>query len=233
MRHLRRPGFSSGGPGAGVIHMNGQSPNQDCGTASQRHLLKPVRRSPPSSRWLRVAAWLLLSGTAVLSASGVYLRIQYPGLFRGSMNQYRFSTMHENRNLWFLIGYWLEFMQKMRQDPATGGYNFNRTPTDGLSDYEKGRIEYHPGAFADGVSLIASDIRTRGENEAKLFWLGLSYMRRAEAENCLPPLRGELAPPLMPVHEHMPDHERMCSLPIDAFHKRAEFAQAAAAAFEG
>jgi hypothetical protein len=35
----------------------------------------------------------------------------------------------------------------------------------------------------------------------------------------------------MPAQEHMPDHERMCSLPLTAFHQKAEFAQAAASAF--
>jgi len=153
------------------------------------------------------------------------MKVRYPGLVRGAVNQYRFSTMHENRNLWFLIGYWIHFMQYMRQDPVTHIYNFNNTPMEGMDDFTRGQIDYHKGNFREAVRLIESTIRTRGESEDRLFWLALSNMRLAENENCLPMLRGAPMPAAMP-------EGSMCSLPVTSFHQKAQYAQAAADGFE-
>lgn len=173
----------------------------------------------------RLFAVIALAAAILLGLPAAYLRVRYPGLSRFLLNQVRFATLHESRNLWFSVGYWLEFIQKVRLDPANGTYNFNATPTDGLSDYDKGRIEYHRGAFRNAVSLLEAAMR--GESEDRLFWLGLSYMRLAENENCLPMLRGD-------EHlEHLPDSMGMCSLPVTAFHRKTEYAQAAANAFQG
>ena len=162
------------------------------------------------------------------------MRMAYPGLYRGFTNQALHATMRENLNLWFNLGYWLEFIQKETLDPATGYTNFNLTPTEGLNEYEKGRIEFHRGAFVNAISLIESDIRHRGESKDKLFWLGLSYLRRAENENCLPVMRGlEEMPMAADGHEHDPDSMRMCSLPLTSFHMKAEFARKSAEAFQG
>jgi hypothetical protein len=175
---------------------------------------------------------ILLAGVLLLAVLAGYARIAYPGLFRGSVNQILHSTAHENRNLWFCLGYWMEFIQKVRLDPNTGNYNFNTTPLDGLSDYERARIEFHRGEFAKAITLIQSDIRRSGESEDKLFWLGLSHMRQAENENCLPMLRGsESAASATSEHDHTGTAMRMCSLPLVSFHQKAQFAQASAEAF--
>jgi FG-GAP-like repeat/ASPIC and UnbV/FG-GAP repeat len=167
-----------------------------------------------------------ITAAMALLLSAAYLRIRYPGFSRFLLNQARFATLRESRNLWFNLGYWLGLIQKIRLDPATGTYNFQLTPTDGLSDYEKGRIEYHRGAFRNALSLFKSAIRTQGESEYRLFWLALTYMRLAENENCLPMLRGE-------EHlEHVPDSMGMCSLPVTIFHRKTESAQAATATFQ-
>src|SRR3974390_1936646 len=170
-------------------------------------------------------AGIALAAALVLTLSAAYLRLRYPGFSRFLLNQARFATVRENRNLWFNVGYWLEFMQKFRPS-ATGDYNFDLTTTHGLSDYEKGRIEYHRGAFRNALSLLESAIHSQGESEDRLFWLGLTHMRLAENENCLPMLRGG-------EHlEHVPDSMGMCSLPVTAFHRKTESAQAAAGAFQ-
>lgn len=169
---------------------------------------------------------IAITAAMALLLSAAYLRVRYPGFSRSLLDYARFATLRENRNLWFCLGYWLEFIQKVRLDPVAGGYNFNLTPTDGLSDYEKGQIEYHRGAFRNARSLFDSAIRSQGESEARLFWLGLSYMKLAENENCLPVLRGD-------EHlDHLPDSMGMCSLPVTVFHRKTESAQAAANAFQ-
>jgi hypothetical protein len=176
----------------------------------------------------RTAAFAVLLVFGALALGGVWLRSEYPGLVRGSINQYRFSTMHENRNLMFLISYWLKFMQQMRQDPKTGAWNFNNTPTQGMDAFAKGQIDYHRGAFRNAAEEIQAAIASQGESEERLFWMALTNMRLAENENCLPML---LSDP-MPVHEGMPDSSRMCALPVTAFHQKAQYAQSAADLFE-
>ena len=176
-------------------------------------------------RW-RIVFALLVAGMA---GAGLWIRLEYPGLVRGSMNQLRFSTMQENRNLMMLISYWLKFMQQMRQDPKTGAWNFNNTPTDRMSSFEKGQIDYHRGAFRQAAEEIQTAIAAKGRSEERLFWLALTNMRLAENENCLPMLLGQS----MPGHEAMlPDSARMCALPVTAFHQKAQYAQAAATLFQ-
>jgi hypothetical protein len=161
----------------------------------------------------------------VLILAAAYLRVQYPGFSRFLLNQARFATLRENRNLWFSLGYWLALIQKIRPD-ARGTYNFDLTPTEGMSDFEKGRIEYHRGAFRNAATLFESAIRHKGKSEERLFWLGLTDMRLAENENCLPMLRGGAD------LKHVPDAMGMCSLPVTAAHGKTEFAQAAADTFQ-
>ena len=96
----------------------------------------------------------------VLILAAAYLRVQYPGFSRFLLNQARFATLRENRNLWFSLGYWLALIQKIRPD-ARGTYNFDLTPTEGMSDFEKGRIEYHRGAFRNAATLFESAIRNQ------------------------------------------------------------------------
>jgi len=182
---------------------------------------------------LRVVRTLLLGIAAAAIVAGVWLRVEYPGALRFVAKQMRYAAPHENRNIWFMVGYWLEFIQKMRLDPNTGAYNFNRTPVEGQSEYERGRIEFHKGAFARAIALIQSDIRQKGESEDKLFWLGLAYMRRGETENCLPALQGAAMPAAI---SPMPDHAfpamQMCSLPLTSPHQKAEYARRAADTFQ-
>jgi hypothetical protein len=123
---------------------------------------------------------------AVLAAGGALaVRLRYPGMAGGLWNQLRYSTMEESSNLWACNGYWLEFMQKLRFDPATGRWDFRHTPDAGLGDYELGRLAFHRGDFPRAVALLERHRLHAGESEAGLFWLAMSYMRLGEAQNCL------------------------------------------------
>src|SRR5437016_6366986 len=97
----------------------------------------------------------------------------------------RFATWAENRNLLFCNTYWLEFMQKLALNQTTGIYGFDQAVPEAKNDFESGKIQYHLGNFSEAISCITKDIQQRGESETKLFWLAISYMRQAEAENCL------------------------------------------------
>jgi hypothetical protein len=174
----------------------------------------------------------LLRGIAVTVAIALllpaaYLHVLYPGISRFLLNQARFASLRENRNLylWFSLGYWLGLIHKIRPD-ATGTYNFDLTPTEGTTNFEKGQIEYNRGAFRNAATLFESAIRNQGESEETLFSLGLTDMRLAENENWLPMLRRDED------LKHLPDAMGMCSLPVPTSHRKRESAEAAAATFE-
>jgi hypothetical protein len=201
------------------------------------------RRSLAKYLRLRYALVALL---LALLAGGTYVRLSYRGFTKGMYNQMRYASVAENRNLWFLISYWLEYMQLLRFDETTGFYNFDGTDERGMDDLEKGKLAFHRGQFARAVALIEHDIERGGESESKLFWLAMSHMREAEAENCLAK-RGTAAASgaaqadahATHAHEAMSAHgpdgahtQLLCALPITQFHDRAESARAAAKIFE-
>jgi hypothetical protein len=182
----------------------------------------------PKLRTTLPRVWIaLLALVSILCVCVVLFVASYPGLAKGLVRQARYSTWHENRNLGFLISYWLTFMQKLRLDPVSGNYNFSYRPPDGLSAFEQGRLAYHRGVFTEAVTDIEADIRDTGESEKKLFWLAASYMRLAEAVNCLQSLRGQEN------HAHMDMPAGMaCILPVTVFQRKTEGSLAAARTFE-
>jgi hypothetical protein len=183
-----------------------------------------------------------------LLGAGAYAYRSYTGFTTGMYNQMRGASVRENRNLWFLIGYWLEYMQLLQYDEATGFYTFDLVDERGMGDFDKGKLAFHRGQFDRAAALIERDIERDGETEMKLFWLGMSYLRNAEADNCLAKLSAGAAPgggPGRRAHEAQPpevaqhpagahDHDAqlMCALPLTRFHEHDESARAAAKAFE-
>jgi len=156
---------------------------------------------------------------------------RYPGFVRGSYRQFRYSTFHENHNLWFCISYWLHFMQELSFDPKNKVWNFDTTPEAGLDGYEKGRLAFHRGDFSRAVLLLQGEIRNSGESEDRLFWLAMSYMRLGEGENCLSTLKAAGAG--RPGEAHVHDNTAMiCALPFTAFHSKPEYSREAARLFE-
>ena len=157
---------------------------------------------------------------------------KYPGFVRFTINQIRFATLLENRNLWFCNWYWLDFMQRLRLDQETGVYSFDEEARLTHSDFLKGKIEYHRGNFVVAGSLIEKSIKERGESQAKLFWLAMCYLRQAEAQNCLCRLlhSGDCS---LPSSDGSPNPKgHLCCLPLRRFHDKPAFAHAAARTLE-
>jgi tetratricopeptide (TPR) repeat protein len=178
--------------------------------------------------------YLMLALLFALTCGAVYLHYTYKGFTTGFYRQMRYSSVGENRNLWGLIGYWLEYMQLLKLNESTGFYSFDDVDESGMDQFARGRLEYHRGNFAGAIALIEKDIEKNGESESKLLWLGISHMRNGEAENCLSQLTGAGNE----AHNHA-EHEpkdnhlqQLCSIPLVRFHDKAESARAAAHIFE-
>lgn len=173
-----------------------------------------------------------------LVGAGVYVGYSYKGFTTGFYRQTRYASMAENRNLWFLIGYWLEYMQLLELDPATGFYGFDRVDESTMDQFGRGRLAYHRGDFGRAVSLIENDIEKNGESESKLLWLAISHMRYGEAENCLAKINGENQAATASAHVHhglgdeRPHTQELCAMPLVRFHDRAQSVRTAAKLFE-
>lgn len=179
-------------------------------------------------RKISILKWFLIPAL-VATASFAVLRNRYPGFTMGVYRQLRYSTVHENRNLWFCTSYWLDLMRQLTFDREKRVWTFDKTPQQGLSNYERGRLAFHRGDFSQAVLLIDNDVREEGESEPKLFWLALSYMRLGETENCLTKLKEGAAP-----SDHNRSHppNLVCTLPLTAFHDKPEYSREAARLFQ-
>lgn len=133
----------------------------------------------------------MLLALAGFAAGALWFQRAYPGMASGLVNQMRYGSFEENRNLWLCNSYWLEFMQKLSFDPAVGMWTFDAVQEEGLSDFERGRLAFHRGRFAEAVPLLEASVEREGDSRERLFWLAMTHMRLAEATNCLAPLRGE------------------------------------------
>lgn len=180
----------------------------------------------PRRRWLRRAGWAAVSLLACTLLAGAFAAHRYRGLGLGLWREARWGTVGETRNLLPSLAYWLEFVEELEEDPATGAWDFPAADRQGAGAFEAGRRAYHRGDFARAVALLEEDQERRGDREEILFWLGMSHLRRAEAVNCLEALRGGGAHPEGP-HGGAP----VCSLPLLHPHERSGHARAAAAAF--
>jgi VCBS repeat protein/ASPIC/UnbV protein len=178
--------------------------------------------------------YIFLALLLLLLTAGLYVRYSYRGFTTGLYRQMRYASVGENQNLWSLIGYWLEYMQLLQLDQATGFYSFDNVDESGMDQFAKGRLAYHRGDFASAISLIAKDIEKSGESESKLLWLAISHMRYAEADNCLSKLtRDQSGVQNHDAHEQMGDHvQQLCTMPLVKFHDRAQSARLAAKIFE-
>ncbi|HYL05000.1 MAG TPA: hypothetical protein VE075_03115, partial [Thermoanaerobaculia bacterium] len=172
---------------------------------------------------------------------------RYLGMTEGMWNMMRYTSFREGRNLWACVDYFLDAMAGLTWNPGAGRWDFARTPEPADGSLARGRLAFHRGDYSRAVALLVDHVRRRGESEEALFWLALSYMRRAEAENCLAPLAG--APPAATgataatgamaamAHGHGPDPPPAanaplpdpaqdpalyCSLPLRRFHDRGE-----------
>src|SRR5262249_30679714 len=179
-------------------------------------------RNPPrrKARLLKRSLLVLLVGTVGWAA---YFSLRYPGLTRGLYRDFRYSTVHENKGLYFCIAYWMHFIQKMSFNTDTRVWNFDQTPETNLDNFEKGRLAFHRGDFTAAASLISEDMKRKGESEDKLFWLALTYMRLGETQNCLRATRE-----LIPHEAHDASGRLVCTLPLTVFHAKGEYSREAA-----
>ena len=176
----------------------------------------------------------------VCVASGGYFYSGYTGFTHGLLNQFLYATWFENKNLFFCLSYWIDFMQKLRFDKNTSFYSFDEVAREydrkrATSNFERGKIAYHQGRFYQAITYIEQDINGNGESESKLFWLALSYIRYAEAENCLSKLVEDShdAENLAIKHQHTYyKNTELCSLPLNQFHNNIERSKIAAKLFE-
>ncbi len=160
------------------------------------------------------------------AAFGTLAYARYPGISIGLVHQIRQASVVESRNLFRCIRYWVEYMEKLERDPETGVYAF------GNGEDERGLgscvLAFHRGEFAPAASCLERLVAEEGDNEERLFWLAMAYLRAAEADNCLAPVLAT-AEGRSEVHH---DTASYCTLPLERRHSRPEFSRQAMATFE-
>ncbi len=164
----------------------------------------------------KVLFLLVLVGIAAFAG----FSYRYRGFMRAGMNYGLHTSLHERMNVIFMLRYWVEFVGRMEPD-ASHFYNFDTSPAD--SPFTQALLEYHKANFAGAVAGIEKEIAAHGENERRLFWLGMAQLRRGEAENCLSPV--------LHAQHNSVEHAQYCALPIRKFHLRKEYSRAAARTF--
>src|SRR5258706_6626234 len=127
------------------------------------------------ARYLRFRL-ILLALPLILLFGAIYFQHRYKGFSGGLYNQARYATLGENKNLWFCVSYWLEYMELLKFNEATGFYSFDNVDETGMSLYERGKLAFHRGDFATAVARIEQDVNESGESEDKLFLLAISHM---------------------------------------------------------
>jgi hypothetical protein len=151
----------------------------------------------PKLKAKKILKWtgkIVLALSIPVACGAAVLAIAYPGSCRGMANQFLHASFHETTNLAFCINYWTKYMGLLAYDEQAHIYGFAKTPEAGMDEFERGKLAFHRGEFGRASVLIRDDIDRVGETESKLFWLAMSLMRQAEAENCLAAL--VTAPPV-------------------------------------
>ncbi|HEY7214961.1 MAG TPA: CRTAC1 family protein [Thermoanaerobaculia bacterium] len=174
-----------------------------------------------SRRFLRLLVILLI----LFVAAGFGFRRAYPGMTSGMLNQLRYATFAESRSLFAANFYWLEFMQKLSFDPRRGMWTFDGVREEGLSDFDRGLLEFHRGKLAQALPLLERSLKAEGESEERLFWLAMTEMRLAEATNCLAKMRQEGPAGLAGHAAH--GHGLFCVLPLVRPHEDRELSRRA------
>jgi hypothetical protein len=169
---------------------------------------------------MRTFRKVLLVFLLVFAAALAAFSYRYRGFMRAGMHYGLHTSLHERMNVIFMLRYWVEFVGRMAPD-ADRYYTFDTSPAE--SSFTAALLQYHKANFAGAVAAIEKEIAEKGENETRLFWLGMSQLRRGEAENCLPGV-------LHAAHTGT-EHAQYCALPIRKFHEKKEYSRAAAKTF--
>ncbi|VAW99315.1 hypothetical protein MNBD_GAMMA21-2730 [hydrothermal vent metagenome] len=134
---------------------------------------------------------------------------------------YRASSLTEMKDATSFLTYLYQYGSISQFNPDTGVSDFEYITTKYQNQknpnyYELGKVEWHRGNFKTAVSHIERHHNDNVETEDSLFWLALSYMRLAEAKNCLE---------MLLQHDGSNDHTRMCTIPLTSFHQKKEYAK--------
>lgn len=148
----------------------------------------------------------------------------YRGMTRGMFHQMRLATLSESLNLWRCIDYWMETLELMTFDPAKKIFAIPQE----LVTSRGCTVPFHRGDFEAAISCWQKEIAAEGENEDRLFWLAMSYLRQAEASNCLVQLT---ATPTNHEHAHE-GHGSYCTLPLGRTHNLPESSALAVKTFQ-
>jgi hypothetical protein len=165
----------------------------------------------------------------VLLGGAAGFRRAYPGMNEGMWHQMRYATFKESRNLMYCVVYFIDAMEALSFDPKAGVWSFKNSRAAGTDDLVQGRLAFHRGDFSGAIRDLEHQVARHGESEEALFWLAMSHMRRAEAENCLAKMVGggqQAGPALHGLAGH--DHAGYCSLPLERYHDRQDDSRQAA-----
>ncbi len=90
---------------------------------------------------------------------------------------------------------------------------------------ELGKMYWHLGDFVAAVAHLEEHHGQHQQSENSLFWLAMSYMRLAEANNCLDQLLDGHA------EHYAGEHSKMCALPLTVYHRKDLYSRKAAHVF--
>ena len=163
----------------------------------------------------------------------LWFGLSYPGFTEGLLADLFGASWRENSSQYRFLFYYADYYGRLQRLNDEGFVGL--PPVDlSLDDLEKGKISFHRGEFTKAVQEIESHIQRKGESESSLFWLAASWMRHAEADNCLAQLihgKGSAAETVFS-GSFPHDLSTMCALPIDTPHHRNRGTKAAIAALE-
>lgn len=208
---------------------------------------------------LRTLLLLLLLATLGFG----YFAIAFNGLARDFVADVRYTSWPEMRAKYRFYAYYARYYEQLRFNPKNNMFDLSEARaalnSPSSTDFQRGLIDYHQGLFQEALREFTADIQKNGEDEDKLFWLAMTYIRVGELENCLAPSAPRPAeqPPLagsgltgagsataaaghdMMAHD-MSDMDgtphanssMSCSLPLQDCHKKKQWAEKAAETFQ-
>lgn len=176
----------------------------------------------------RVRRGLLIATLAVVPAIAAFA-IRNPIFFEMPVRVVQYESFRSLSNLVGWVYYFHTYVTRMRWNPERGQKDFAEAANelfDSDADpdlLEVGKMYWHLGDFGSAVNKIEAYHGLHDESEESVFWLALSYMRLAESKNCLDRLLDE---------SDADPHQVLCTLPLDAHHRRQVYSRKAAGVFE-
>lgn len=178
-------------------------------------------RITPGTRNTLGAGLVLL---VLVGASWLFLE-RHSGLAAAMWSQARHAGFKESWNNYRFLSYMARYLVRLSFNPESGYYDFEGVRRAAETDLERGLLAYHVGDFTTAVKMLERSLDKERGSEELMFWLANSYMRLAEADNCLAALRTGPLPPDKTTEPPLrrPEHlQLMCSLPLNRYHSLPE-----------